>query len=55
VILPTVPEPYYTGPATDFRRLDYEVRKKAAEIFAGRSWKFRRFGKNEGIEIVTPA
>ena len=25
---------YYTGPATDFRRLEYEVRKKAAEIFA---------------------
>ena len=34
VILPTVPEPYYTDPATDFRRLEYEVRKKAAEIFA---------------------
>jgi hypothetical protein len=33
-IFPTVPKPYYTGPATDFRRLEYEVRKKAAEIFA---------------------
>ena len=34
VIDPAVPEPYYTGPATDFRRLENEVRKKAIEIFA---------------------
>jgi serine/threonine protein kinase len=34
VIDQTVPEPYYTGPSTDFRRLEQEVQKKSGEIFA---------------------
>ncbi len=42
VILPTVPQPYYSGPATDFRRLEYEVRKKAVEIFADLTAKLRQ-------------
>jgi len=42
MIDPAVPEPYYTGPATDFRRLENEVRKKAIEIFADLIAKLRR-------------
>jgi hypothetical protein len=30
----TLPEPYYTGPARDSRRLKLEVRQKADQIFA---------------------